>query len=345
MSVRDAGPGDNQALIGLAARCPMHADLSLCIERRPDFFALNRLGGTRWRVGVADGEHGPIGCIGVAKRAVYLAGRETHIGYVGDLKVDPEHRRRGAGKELLKWAEDAARELTGPDAPLMCTVLSGNDAVGTLRGSYPAARRWATIRSHSISLLWRRRPPASGLSVRLAGAADVPGMMGLWVRQAMSRRLAPVLESIPLAVEGLDYLVAHHDDGTIAGFAGLWDQHRVKQMRVTGYSPRMAVVRTAFNLAAPLFGAPGLPPPGGAMRYRTVVNLCADSPQTLRTLLLQACERLRGEYSFLTVGLDTRDPLSRALHGLQAQPTDVDLLVLGGPDSDGCPVHFEIATV
>ena len=45
---------DNAALVALAAACPMRGDMTMCIDRAPDFFALARLEGERWRVGVAE---------------------------------------------------------------------------------------------------------------------------------------------------------------------------------------------------------------------------------------------------------------------------------------------------
>lgn len=346
MRVRDARPEDNAALVDLASRCAMEGDLSLCIDRRPDFFALNRLAGDAWRVGVVDGDDGPIACVAAARRPVFIDGRPAVLGYVGDLKVHPAYRRRGAARVLAQWAQAAARELAGPDAPLIGTVLAGNDAVEMLRQRVePGVRRRATIRSHSIDLLTRRRIPPGDLTVSVAGPADEPDMVELWRGVAASRRFAPVCESFPLSRPGLEYLVARRAGGELAGFVGLWDQHDVKQMRVTGYSPRLAAVRVAFNIASPLFRAPRLPRAGDELSYRTVVNPCAPDPATLRTLVRHACNRLHGLHSFLTIGLDVRDPLTEALTGLRAQPTDVDLLVLGGPADQGTPVHFEIATV
>lgn len=71
--VREAHPDDNPALLALAEACPMQGDIGLCVSRRPDFFALNRLEGERWQVGVVDGPDGiPVGCVAVARRHVFL---------------------------------------------------------------------------------------------------------------------------------------------------------------------------------------------------------------------------------------------------------------------------------
>ena len=132
--------------------------------------------------------------------------------------------------------------------------------------------------------------PEGPLTVRPATPADLPDMTALWQRFAPGRQFAPLHTTVHSP--GLDYLVAHHPGGRLAGFLGLWDQHELKQMRVTGYSPRLAAARAAFNLASPFFRVPRMPAPGGRLSYRTVASLCAPDAATLHTLLRHACHRL-----------------------------------------------------
>lgn len=349
--VREATAADGAGLVELAGLCSMAGDVSLCVERRPDFFALNRLAGDPWRVGVVDGPAGPIGCIGVARRLVYADGQPVPASYVGDLKVHPDHRRAGVGRALARWADRAATAQAGGLA--FGTVLAGNEATERLLAGGPET--WTTVRSYNIPLLVRRRLPRTGLTVRTAMPGDLPAMAELWSRQAVRRQLAPVYDagSLPRWIEsapGLDlsdYLIALEPDGRPAGFLGLWDQHEFKQTRITGYSRRLAAVRRVVNATAPLVGAASLPTTGERLRYRTVVNPCASGPQVLRVLLGHAADRLRrAGYPFLSIGLDVRDPLTAAMRGLLAQPADVTLLVRpGAVQLDDRPVHFEIATV
>ena len=72
----------------------------------------------------------------------------------------------------------------------------------------------------------------------------------------------------------------------------------------------------------------------------------------LRALLLHVYAERRGDgYSCLNVGLDLRDPLTRALDGLLAQPTDIHAYVTTpsglytGPALDGRSLHYETALV
>jgi len=94
--------------------------------------------------------------------------------------------------------------------------------------------------------------------------------------------------------------------------------------------------------------------PEWGMAFFAIVRVCVpeERPGVLRALTLQAYEELRGKgYSFFTIGLDIRDPLSAGLKGLLAQPTDVSALITSpsgryeGPALDDFPLHHEIALV
>ena len=77
--VRDATGADNAALIALAAACPMVGDLTMRIDRAPDFFALARLEGERWRVGVAESDGEVIGCVTASERTAITTSRNRAL--------------------------------------------------------------------------------------------------------------------------------------------------------------------------------------------------------------------------------------------------------------------------
>ncbi|MEO7837547.1 MAG: GNAT family N-acetyltransferase, partial [Acidimicrobiales bacterium] len=278
-AVRVATPADNPALLALTAACPMEGDVGLCVDRAPDFFALNRLEGEQFQVGVIDGRDGtPIGCIAVAERRVYLHGHPATTMYVGDLKVHPDHRGTGAADALSAYARDLCRMSGGDEVTTLATVLAGNRAMQRRlagRAGLPHLHPFATIRSYSISLLWRRRPPRSELMVTRAGEGDIDEMAALWQQVAPLRQFAPVHDAASLggwirAAPGLEmssYLIARRPDGGVAGFLGLWDQESFKQLRVTTYSRWLAGFRLGFNAVAPALGATRLPPAGGEIRH------------------------------------------------------------------------------
>ena len=105
--LRDATPTDNEQLIDLAAACAMAGDMSLRIDRGPDFFALNRLEGERWQIGVATADGKVVGCVAASERKAFVNGVEMRTGYAGDLKVHPRHRDTTIADALSHYAERA----------------------------------------------------------------------------------------------------------------------------------------------------------------------------------------------------------------------------------------------
>lgn len=365
--VRTAGPDDNAGLVALATACPMRGRIALCVDREPDYFALNRLRGDDWRVGVVDTPDGRIiGTVAVASRRVYLNGIVRRICYVSDLKVHPRWRDGDVADALTRWVRVACSDLAGSDAPCLLTILEGNRAMERRasgpRGT-PRLTRIGTIDAWSIPLVLPRRTRSNRrLTIARAAPDDQEDMADLWERVAPGRQFAHVCG--PCGRDGgmgrppgldLDaYLVARDIDGRIAGFLGLWDQHELKQLRVVRYDTRLGAVRQLLNLGAPFLRGTRLPPPGEALRSATSVHTCvpAARPEVLRALLLHGMPTLRrAGHAFVMLGLDCRDPLAGALRGLWAQPSRVGVYLTSatgayeGPEPDGRPLHFEIALV
>ena len=97
-----------------------------------------------------------------------------------------------------------------------------------------------------------------------------------------------------------------------------------------------------------------MPETGQALSCVTIAHVCVpgDRPEVMRALLTSVHNELRrARISFINVGLDTRDPLSSAIDGFFAQPTDVNAYVtksrFGIPSEslDERPIHYEIALV
>lgn len=363
VQVRDALPGDNDALRAIAASCPMEGDIALAVTREPDFFQLNRLEGERWRVGIAEVEGRVVGCVMAARRPAYVHGEPRQTLYAGDLKVDPAVRGRGVADALSAWAREVFSGMADADAPILMTILGGNRAMERRtkgRGGMPHFKRFATIRVFSIPLLVPRAFADAHLHISPAAADDVEEMMALWHRVSPRRQFAPELTpdrfaswlAIAPGLELSDYRLARDRTGRLVGFLAWWDQARFKQLRVLRYSPRLRLARAVVNRVASVTGGVPLPDVGAVLRYRTAVHVCVETPGVLRTLLRSGHRELRQDrYAFATIGLDVRDPLCNALEGFFAQPTDVNAHVCtaggdyAGPSLADRPLHYEIALV
>jgi ribosomal protein S18 acetylase RimI-like enzyme len=363
--VRDAETADNAALVQLAAACPMRGDLTMCIDREPDFFALAQLEGERWRLGVTEHDGEITGCVAASVRTSYVDGYVTPTGYVGDLKVHPAHRGGESADALTRFAADALRTFGGNALLTLATILEGNRAMERRaigpRG-LPRLTRFATLEVHALPFLWPRAASVDGIRVDSARREDLGEMGELWRAVAPRRQFAPVLDAERLATfidaaPGLaieDYLVARRADGRIAAFVALWDQRFLKQLRVLGYSRRLSVARGALGAVARVAGTPRLPDVGSVLPSLAALHLCVPhtAPEVLRALLLHAyAVHRRSGRLFLTLALDRRDPLRVALRGLFAQPTYVGAYATTpsgrwrGRRLDGLPLHFEAALV
>jgi ribosomal protein S18 acetylase RimI-like enzyme len=365
ISVRDAVTSDNAALVRLAAACPMRGDLTMCMDREPDFFALARLEGERWRVGVAERNGEIVGCVAASARSAHVDGFVTPTGYAGDLKVHPAHRGGDSADALTRFAADTLRGFGGNALLTLVTILEGNRAMERRtigpRG-LPRLTRFATLEVHAVPFLWSRAASVNGIRVDSARREDLDEMGALWRTVAPHRQFAPVLDAERLAAfidaaPGLnieDYLVARRADGRIAGFLALWDQRLLKQLRVLGYSRRLSVARKALDAIALVAGTPRLPDVGSALPSLAALHLCVPrtTPEVLRALLLHAhAIHRRSGRLFLTLALDRRDPLRTALRDLFAQPTYVGAYATTPAGRwpwrrlDGLPLHFESALV
>lgn len=361
--VRDAKPSDNAGLVALAHACSMSGDIELRMDRAPDFFALNRLEGASWRLAVAEREGEVVGCICFSERVCYLDGRVQRTGYISDLKVHPDHRDSVIADALSRYAAQCMRHLP-QNTPVLITVLAGNTAMEKrLAGprGLPRFTHVGTIRTHSLSILWKRRNPVHWTAVSRAAWSDVEEMAALWSDVAGLRQFATAHDADSLArwvreAPGLDiqdFRLARGRDGRLLGFLGLWEQRQFKQLTVVSYSPRMALARRVFNSLAPLTGSEPLPRAGAPLNVVTATHVCVphDRADVLRGLLVSAHNELRGSgCSVLNIGLDVSDPLGASLKGLLAQPTDIHAYLTDARGKAwhaelGGTLHYEIALV
>ncbi len=364
--VRLASERDNTALIALAAACPMEGDLSLRIDRAPDFFALNRLEGDRWKVAVVDGATGdPVACVATAERRVWMHGRSVAAVYAGDLKVHPDFRDTRTADALERFVAETARATAGDRTPVLLTVLAGNAAMERRAAGprgLPRLHHFGTLHSFAIPLLWRRAADVAGIRVQPAAPRDLEEMADVWSSIAPTRQFTSTLEADGLArwidsATGLaidDYLLARDQGGRLLGFAGMWDQRGLKTLRVLRYSPSLAVLRSLMTVAAPFVGAPAPPEIGAPLHYASAVHLCVplDRADVLRALVLAAYNRLRSsDRVFMNVALDAREAITVGLRGLLATPTAIHAYATmprgawDGPALDDRPLHFETALV
>src|SRR5882757_7800047 len=97
---------DNLQLLELTAATSMQGDISLCIDRQPDFFKLlEKRGETKVFIALEDEKI--IGSLSVSCQLVYVGGDVMPVRYIGDFKVYESYRNKGVGlmlcNEMADW--------------------------------------------------------------------------------------------------------------------------------------------------------------------------------------------------------------------------------------------------
>jgi predicted N-acetyltransferase YhbS len=321
LTVRLARSGDADALARLAAACPMEGLLTVASvpgDRAP---AWEQFAGPR-DIWVAEDAHAIVGSVSLAQRHTRLDGCLTRWGYLGELRVLPDARRRGVALALTRAGVVAERDAQSCFTAL--ATLGGNRAMEALIDrcrDLPHVVPFARMRL--IQWLTLRAPARPMVATRPARAADLPDMHRLLARSWDERALGPALDLDGFAAEwghdaslSLEDAVVAERNGAIVGCGTLWDQRALRQEVVVRYRfPLSAVVR-GIRWYAAWRGGPTLPPTGqplplAAIRFFGATDLAAAV--AVRDALLGMARR-RGVL-IVMLGLDARDPLAPVARG------------------------------
>lgn len=129
--IREATEADNEALQQLNREAPMQGDITIRVERIPDFFAINRKIGP-FKTMVAETHGRIVGVLTIARHPAVLEGKVQEIGVIRDIKIHPDFRGSTALYRLLYTFLQYA--LGQKWNILYATALKGNIKVISLMG-------------------------------------------------------------------------------------------------------------------------------------------------------------------------------------------------------------------
>ena len=322
--VREATPGDNEALLRLSRKCPMTADISLSIERDPDFFALSRLRG-EGSTYVAEREGRVVASGSVFRRPGYLFGAPATIGCVADLKVLPELRGRGLAGRIVRAIVDG--ESGDVTTPFMATAAAGNAGVertvARLAGHCPVTRLGTFTSFQLLPVRIPQRPPR--LDVRLATPADEDELASLLDAHHRQLAFAPVfrdggfrrLLDLTPGLELESYRVARREGRLVAALAA-WGESAVKRTRVRRL-PGALRLASRLAAAASSLGVPRLPGEGELLRFVYLRHLAyAPGEEDALAALVHASlrEARSAGLHFVLLTCQDDDPAADATRGL-----------------------------
>jgi hypothetical protein len=306
---------DDPGIRRLVERQAMPGRVQISFCREPDFSLGCAVTGEDVRILVARAEpdNAIVGVACRSVRRVFLNGREQRIGYLGQLRV--HERWRGRWLVSRGFAALEALDRADPLPAYLASIVDGNhEAIGLLvkrrRRTFPVFReaaRYVTLAvrvGRPIRQERTREEVVHGSADQLVDIANFLNAEGrrrqlssVWTIEALAR-----LEAYGLARD--DFRIARRN-GQLVGVMALWDQSAYKQSVIRGYTGWLKPV------------APLLPRPGTTLRsaYAALIAIANDDTAVFSTLLREVYNLASSRgFEYLLIGLDTRDPLMRAVH-------------------------------
>lgn len=318
-----AGLDDDAAIRRLLAANAVPGRVTITFEREPDYFAGCATMGRSCQVLAARAGDQIAGVACRATRPMFVNGRETEIGYLGQLRVDRRFRGHwlvSRGFRFLKRLHD-----DNPVPAYLLSVIEENrEALGVLierrRQGFPVFHELGRLLTLALPLKPLKQTGSSLLcEVNQASRNDLPAIVDFLRRRGAARQFFPAYSEedfcgdATLGFRVEDFFLARRE-GKSAGVIGLWDQSSFKQTVPRGYAGWLRLARPVYNFGARLLSRPLLPGVGEKIScaYASFVCIADDDPEVFRALLRRvygvAAER---GFSYLMMGLDERDPLLR----------------------------------
>ncbi len=300
----------------------MEGDIELSMRCEPSYFAaMAELGGETHTIVALCGEE--IVCVGsINIRDRYFNGRSARTGYLGHLRLARTHFGR---YDILRRGYKYFRELWPQFAMDVCFTSVAADNIRAQRFLESDVRTMPAYRpvGELLTLLVRigrfqMRPDATRkheTRFKLAeGDVEVDAIMECLCEAQHKFQWAPCWSKHEIEQRFQSGTSAHliAGDGSVVGFASLWDQRPFKQAVVAGYSRRLSLFRPLHNLFSATVGiGVRLPRPGTVLANAFVTPLITPSgdPNTTSILingLMNAAQSLG--IGSLAIGLDARDP-------------------------------------
>ncbi len=364
--IRAANEWDNEALCSLC-ELPMAGTISLSFPRRPDFFLSNSVQVQSRDLYVLESfkTQEIHGMFSVGSRLVFVNGKAQSIPYFSDLRIAPKARGGRALFELCAYAANCAwmqnrfgQTIVFSDNRVMLDLVEKLQQRGK-KNSWFLYHEAGDLLSWMISL--RKKFPQkniSGIKVRKAIAQDIPSLQKFWNSEASKKQFAPVYAFDSLGqdyYQGLsiaDYFLAF-DGEELVGCCSIWDQSSFRQTRVDSYSGALKYFRGLVNLLSSFWGDIELPSAGKELAYLSLHTLAVQGNRP--DILLALIQAIRsafsgGEYKYLLLGMDAKDPLQKAMDLVPSKRPvkGKHFLVSGKKDfkvEKGSVFYFEVARI
>ncbi|HMM12417.1 MAG TPA: hypothetical protein PKE03_10025 [Bacteroidales bacterium] len=316
--VRLAEETDNEQLQALVHRCPQEGMITFYPVRRPLFNSVHRLFDPEsWHMVACDGER-IIGLVGVIHFKAMVLGKSCKLGYMLDLRMDPEYRSGVAAFRLVRAAVDHI--MQSDTDMIIANFLKDNKRPLVFtegRGGLPRAHFLGENKLFNIIPL-RRMKLISGFDIATPQASDIPEMVELYGRYAKGFKIAPLIheETFRKHLEdinglSLDSFLIARSNGRIKAMTALWDDQRYISHQVLRLSTSIAAVNNTMKILSPFFPLPHPIRLNEPLKQHSLVFYAHDNcPEALETLFRHVNNIRRGtDTTLISLYAQEKDPV------------------------------------
>jgi hypothetical protein len=310
--IREATRDDNEGLVELTSITPMKGNISLRIDRRPDFFRLLEMRG-KSIVLVAASENTIIGSVSAAATEVFLDGKPETVYYLGDFKVHPDHR----GSLLAaRIARALYQKLGSMDADLLfCTAAYGNDDVSPFfmgRAFCPPAGKAGIF--HVLQII---PTPVKARNSKYHLREDLPPSSSLSFFNNFMKKFQPGPVYTDKSFENTSLINASFNNRVVSAIS-LADISFAKQNVLIGLPVHLKCIFSVINALKTILPVVTLPVINDPVRILYIKALAFEPgyEEALKSLVGRARNiAWEKKYSFLAIGIHEKDPVLKILAG------------------------------
>jgi GNAT superfamily N-acetyltransferase len=330
MYIREATADDNHELQELQAKCPQGTTLIVSTVNTPDFFARVKAYES-YKVYVACIDEHIIGSGACVIRNAIVNGRLHRVGYLFQLFVTPEYRRKGIASELFRYREDY---LIQQGATLAYTlIMEGN--IPSIR--YVESKNFKFHRKltmPSLAIYKEMEVPTKG-KIRPIVQEDLDEVAKLmndtwqgyeFYEPTSAEGLAAFIQRIP--AYNYNSLLVLEDQGEILACLGFWDWRQIMRITVVKRSLKMRMIGTLLDLAGRFRPMPKGVKAGDTLNQIMLTPIAFKEPTHLTILL-----RYMNNHA-LSIGIEqifciceSNHPLLNSMKGFVRINTGVNLYV------------------
>jgi len=310
---RIANIEDNQQLIDLTAASGMMGDISLRIDRQPNFFKLLEMRGES-TVFVAVDEDVIIGCICASLQEVYVNKQIIPIQYIGDFKVLESYRNKGVGLNLCNQLGDY---IVSTDVDLAFANFSkGNDKSISFFKDRPNFPDFENIGVFNIIQFMGKSRKSINSKFKIEETPVTDELIEFLNVHYRNYELGNVITKEKL--DGTTNFIIRNNFKIIAAIC-LIDTMSVKQNVVMHLSWKIKYLLQIINLFKSHFGISKIPLLNEPVKMIYIKYLAVDDNEKdmVKGLINYARNIVfEKEYSFVSIGLHKKDPLNHCFKGL-----------------------------